>query len=218
MINEIRLYNTWHPVIVGDGPKELQPVGPYENLWHLMSKIVLLKLVQIQKVRMFFNHETGCHVLLIEELPPANEAWKKHPAPSGYTPAPTSNTITVVCAVQEHTTYFGAYIKSDGEKTIPNWLISLVVSWIFPEMIRRLLRAGARALKADGPHYPLIEADKQGIYAETQRLVDAGVRKAQQDESSVRYGPQTMPPIDAVTKRARSLLQVGAAPVEATTM
>jgi len=85
-------------------------------------------------------------------------------------------------------------------------------------MIRRLLRAGARALKADGPHYPLIEADKQGIYAETQRLVDAGVRKAQQDESSVRYGPQTMPPIDAVTKRARSLLQVGAAPVEATTM
>lgn len=208
---ETELFSTWHPIVAGNGPIELEARGNHFNLWHLCVKIMFLKLVSLQKERMLFNHETGSHVLLVNDLPETDPLWEKHPPPKGFKQDPDCSDLTAAFICQEHTCFMAVGIATEFKSPPPTWIVKLMIEWVIPEMVRRLLKSSMRCLKEDGAYFPIITADKDGLYAETARLVDAAPEHDRsRDGSNVVYSPKKFPPPESLSSRARSLTKLEA--------
>lgn len=204
MYQETDLWHTWNPVVQGKGPHELQPSGPRRNLLHVLSKVLLRKYCELVEAQVFFVRDVGVHVMSMSGKSAGHDLWKKHPPPAGYEPIPGETRTAVVSITQKLTTLFSVYITIFADVTMPKVLLSLIVSWILPELIRRMLKAGAQCVRSDGPYQPRIEADVHGLYAECREVARCG---AEIDEKTGRppCQPIKMGP-DAVLGRAGSLL------------
>lgn len=209
---ETELYDTWHPIVAEKGPREMVPRGPYRNLWQFMTKILLYRVVELQEERMFFNHETGAHVMVVEDFPEGHELWDTHPAPKKFKINPNTTTLRVVALTQEDRTFFGVHLESGFDHPPPATVLKLMISWVCPEVVRRLLRTGARCLRSDGPYAEPIQADSHGLYAECESLVEsARARDREAGCTEIRFGSKKPPTADRISARAKSLTKFDAA-------
>lgn len=202
---ETDLYHTWHPVVYGNGPAVVEKWSTHHSLCRVMLKILWLKMVQLQEQYVFHNFESGAHVLLIEDLPLEHDMWQKHPAPDKFQANPDPATMSVVLLPQELTSFVGVHLVSVMHTPPPSMILKLLVSWVFPEVVRRVLRAGARCLAGSGPHASLIQQDATGLYGEARRLVIRARELDAARKTAVSFTPNCLPSVRDVIVRSWSL-------------
>mmetsp|Transcript_123351 Transcript_123351/g.356505 ORF Transcript_123351/g.356505 Transcript_123351/m.356505 type:complete len:530 (+) Transcript_123351:92-1681(+) len=205
MYHETELWKQWHPIIHGNGPTELWRRRPYHNLWHVPVRAVMQSICELIEERMFFIRDRGIFVMALDGKTPGDELWKQFPPPKGFKAMPGANKTKLVVAVQKHTTAFTLTASIEGEVAIPDFIVRFVVTWLAPEVTRRMLRAGAACLKRDGPHSAATTADSEGVYAES---VSLSARGAELDDAESRavYCPGAMPSPEAVCSSRASLV------------
>lgn len=205
MYHETGLWDTWHPVMMGKGPIELRKRGPYHNLWHLPQKVMMRKVCELAEERMFFVRDAGIYMMAMDGRPASDELWRAHPAPLSCKPVPGYNQTRLVCVAQEHTTAASILTTVVAEAPIPEFFVKLAVSWLVPEILRRMLKAGSQCFLSGSPHAPCMDADSEGIYEECRRLAARG---AELDALTGRgpYTPSNMPTPDVVKRRAGNVL------------
>lgn len=204
MYREIGHYDTWNPVIVGKGPAAMQPREKYVNLYQSQSKIMWSKSSQLSEENMFFNHDAGTFLLRVNDVPSGDGRWQLYPEPKGYAEDTTKITFTGLGMVQKHTTLLSMSIIANIPKPPPEMVLKFAITWLMPNLARRMLKAAARALGADGPHYPLIEADADGLYKESRELVGRGLALDEQRDGRL-YSPDLPPEYELVSSRPRRL-------------
>lgn len=207
LIAEFPLWHTFHPIVAGNGPVELTPQSPYYNLIHVLLKVFWLKPAQVQEVHTMFNFDSGVELLSLEDLPPGAPVKAQHPPPQGF--VLTEDVIKTFNLIipQRHTCFFNTTIVMDFKKPPPQWIMSWFLSWVMPEIVRRMFKTGVKSvLSRDAPHMTAIQKDASGLYSVISRLVDnAAEREAQ--VSSAPYSPRNPPCAEVIAARARSLIK-----------
>mmetsp|Transcript_27972 Transcript_27972/g.63282 ORF Transcript_27972/g.63282 Transcript_27972/m.63282 type:complete len:458 (-) Transcript_27972:103-1476(-) len=207
MYAETGLWDSWHPVIHGHGPVELTPRGAHHNVWHVITSLLLKKAVEIQVMRTFLVQEAGVFVISIDGTPPEHEMWKTYPPPGRISKVPGCTAYKIVAIPQENTTLFTVSVSATMDKEIPQWLINLLVTWLLPELTRRMLKAGAQSLTVGGPHMEHIQADKLGIYQAIRKLSEQGA-ELERTKCHPRFSPGNMPSPDIIRNRKGNLLSM----------
>jgi len=205
MYIETALWNTWHPLISGKGPIELWPKRPYRNLWQVPLTLFMHKLVEMVEERMHFLRDEGVFIMNLDGKEPDHEYWKLHPPPAPFKQLPGVNKAKSVITTQKHTTAFTFVMSTVGTSALPGFIVKFIVTWLLPEIVRRMLKAGGASCRAKGPHEKATQEDALGLYAECQRLAARG---AELDELLGRkpYTPQEMPTPDIILGRSSSLV------------
>mmetsp|Transcript_1564 Transcript_1564/g.4028 ORF Transcript_1564/g.4028 Transcript_1564/m.4028 type:complete len:456 (-) Transcript_1564:67-1434(-) len=209
LVLENELASTWHPIVVGNGPKLIEPRTKWRTIWMNLQKLLFFKQAIIEELHHFANEDTGVIVTRAVQHPDNAEnkaLWEKNPPAKGYTKSPDCFNITVVCVPQQHTCYFNGCIHLTFKSPPPGFLLKVLATWLFPEMIRRMLKATMSCLAQDGPYHPLLTEDKFGCYALTKKMVQTGAEadKAGAHEGKI-LGPRVAPKASVVTNRAKSL-------------
>jgi len=206
MYHETGLWNVWHPILVGKGPLELWRRRPFHNLWQVPTKVFMQTYVEMVEERMFFVRDTGVFLMSLDGKASHHEFWTRYPPHnSSWKILPGRNTFRAVSVTQKRTTATSIVSSFEGDIALPEFLVKFVVSWLLPEIVRRMLRAGAQCLSHGGPHGPAVQADADGIYARCKELATRG---AELDEANGRkaFSSGNMPTADVVKGRARNML------------
>eukprot|EP00812_Abedinium_dasypus_P010503 NODE_4119_length_708_cov_331.520674.p1 GENE.NODE_4119_length_708_cov_331.520674~~NODE_4119_length_708_cov_331.520674.p1 ORF type:complete len:200 (+),score=47.42 NODE_4119_length_708_cov_331.520674:35-601(+) len=162
------------------------------------------RTVELQEATMAFDHDRGACVLMLEDYPPGHELWTTYPPPPKRTVPGVVQCYTVAFP-QAHTLAIAYTSCIQANVAVPDWLVKLLCVWCFPEMVRRMLKAGGGAAQEGGPHYDLIRNDRTGLYAECERLTATGTAM-EQDGNHPTYTSRTMPPPSAVTDRPHGIV------------
>jgi len=205
MYHETTLWETWHPTMVGKGPTELRKRRPCHNLWHIVTKFLLQKYAEIQEERVYYVPTCGVYMMTMEGKAADSELWTQHPPPSGTKILPGSNCTKIVHITQEHTSVLGLMTTTVGAQALPEFIVKFIVSWMIPEVIRRMLRAGAESLKSGGPHWQAMQADDEGVYARCKEL-QTRAPEADKARGGTIFAPSKMPTPDVVKGRGGNLL------------
>merc|ERR1712048_1361875 len=206
MYHETSLWDTWHPIISGKGPLELWPRLPYHNLWHVPVTHLFSKYVELVEERMYFLRDSGIFMMRLDGKEPTHDMWKTYPPSSPFKVLPGFNRTKIVSVVQKSTTTFSMVATTVGDVALPHFIVKFIVTWLLPEIVRRMLKAGVACCKDGGPHSPFTKADADGLYKECQQLAARG---AELDDLTNRkvFRPHDMPAPDVVCRRTNSLLE-----------
>jgi len=199
MYHETSLWDTWHPIISGKGPVELWPRRPYHNLWHVSVTHLFTKYVELVEERMYFLRDSAVFMTGLDGKEPNDGMWQSYPPPPSFKVLPGVNKTKSVIVVQKHTTAFSMVASTVGDVALPQFVVKFIVSWLLPEIVRRILKAGAACCKDGGPHNPYTNADVDGLYAECRLLA---ARAAELDDRLGRkvFRPNDMPTPDIVLR------------------
>lgn len=201
--SETELFDQWHPIIAGKGPIELVPRGPYYNLWHTCTKIMMMKMVALQEQRMFFNSDSGGHLLLTDDLPEDAPEWKQFPPPKSFKLDPDCVKISTVTLPQENATFMSVHLEVDFKSPPPAWLLKMIMEWVLPEICRRLLKASIKTVKPGGLWRPDIENDRNGLYKVCREHADKAEELSRQRGHL--YSTRDPPPVEMLYGRTQSL-------------
>merc|ERR1712113_518932 len=100
----------------------------------------MLRIAVLQETRQFFNHESGAYAMVIEEYPPDHEMWRSYPPPASFKVGPDYTTTRAVMYPQADTTFLGVSLISEHESLPPALLVHTAITWLLPELVRRLLK------------------------------------------------------------------------------
>merc|ERR1712187_143807 len=109
--------------------------------------------VCMHDVHLAFDRDAGALLMLLEGLPQGHAQWQKYPAPPRYRISDL-RVFDVAASLRprERITSCTMTVHAEGPQPIPDVLLKWALSFFFPEVMKRMLRAAAQCCSSSGPH------------------------------------------------------------------
>lgn len=210
MWDELDLWHTWHPIVVGNGPAEVNPRTRDELLHELCWKLTFppLKEAEIAEVNSFFWKEEAIFFQVSQMLGDTDERTKMKP-PKGFHRKVDPGVVRNLVINQGTSNAVVVMISLELKITPPAWLVKLLVRWLVPTIAQNMFDIGLPAI-SKGQYVERFEKDTYGLYKTLLEVSDAGPQCEARRKHKYRPGlSSTMsgfPGIDLIHNRKNSLV------------